>query len=128
MDVRRGKGSATKFQLSTDQVLHVLNCLHRPLPPALIVFFLARSFASRTHQSIKFDDLCTDFQLHEALDDSSPYATMALDATGAVTGFEYVSGSGAGLVPLTVPTASAASVSYPSQLFLLGLGGRNALS
>lgn len=63
----------------------------------------------RTHQSIKFDDLCTDFKLHEALDDSSPYATMALDAAGAVTGFSYVSGSGAGLVPLTVPTAASVS-------------------
>eukprot|EP00903_Cladosiphon_okamuranus_P014195 g13189.t1 len=62
-------------------------------------------------KSIKFDDLCTDFQLHEALDASTPYATMALDATGAVTGFRYVSGSGASLVPLTVPTASAASIS-----------------
>ncbi|CAM9195752.1 unnamed protein product [Ectocarpus sp. 8 AP-2014] len=60
-------------------------------------------------KSIKFDDLCTECKLHEALDDSSPYVTMALDATGAVTGFKYVSGSGAGLVPLTVPTASAAS-------------------
>ncbi|CBJ25804.1 conserved unknown protein [Ectocarpus siliculosus] len=61
-------------------------------------------------KNIKFDDLCTEFKLHEALDDSSPYVTMALDATGAVTGFNYVSGSGAGLVPLTVPTASAASI------------------
>ncbi|CAN0428257.1 unnamed protein product [Pylaiella littoralis] len=61
-------------------------------------------------KSVKFDDLCTDFKLHEALDDSSPYATMGLDATGAVTGFTYVSGSGAGLVPLTVPTALAASI------------------
>ncbi|CAB1113669.1 unnamed protein product [Ectocarpus sp. CCAP 1310/34] len=60
--------------------------------------------------SIKFDDLCTEFTLHEALDNSSPYVTMALDATGAVTGLTYVSGSGAGLVPLTVPTASAASI------------------
>ncbi|CAM9564850.1 unnamed protein product [Pylaiella littoralis] len=61
-------------------------------------------------KSVKFDDLCTDFKLHEALDGSSPYATMGMDATGAVTGFTYVSGSGAGLVPLTVPTASAASI------------------
>ncbi|CBJ25809.1 conserved unknown protein [Ectocarpus siliculosus] len=61
-------------------------------------------------KSIKFDDLCTEFTLHEALDDSSPYVTMALDETGAVTGLSYVSGSGAGLVPLTVPTASAASI------------------
>ncbi|CAM9564780.1 unnamed protein product [Pylaiella littoralis] len=61
-------------------------------------------------KTIKFDDLCTDFKLHEALDGSSPYATMALDESGAVTGFTYVSGSGAGLVPLTVPTASAASI------------------
>lgn len=62
---------------------------------------------------MKFDDLCTDFKFHEALDSSSPYATMGLDATGAVTGFTYVAGSGASLVPLTVPTALAASVSSP---------------
>lgn len=64
-----------------------------------------------TNQTVKFDDLCTDFKLHEALDDSKPYATMRMDATGSITGFTYVSGSGAGLVPLTVPTASSASVS-----------------
>ncbi|CAN0053457.1 unnamed protein product, partial [Scytosiphon promiscuus] len=61
-------------------------------------------------KTIKFDDLCTDFQLHEALDASDPYVTMALDAAGEVTGLTYVSGSGAGLVPLTVPTASADSI------------------
>ncbi|CAM9089995.1 unnamed protein product, partial [Ectocarpus sp. 4 AP-2014] len=66
------------------------------------------SYVTFPVKSIKFDDLCTEFTLHEALDDSSPYVTMALDATGAVTGLTYVSGSGAGLVPLTVPTASAA--------------------
>ncbi|CAN0399886.1 unnamed protein product [Ectocarpus sp. 12 AP-2014] len=68
------------------------------------------SYVTFPVKSIKFDDLCTEFTLHEALDDSSPYVTMALDATGAVTGLTYVSGSGAGLVPLTVPTASAASI------------------
>ncbi|CBJ25807.1 conserved unknown protein [Ectocarpus siliculosus] len=68
------------------------------------------SYVTFPVKSIKFDDLCTEFTLHEALDDSSPYVTMALDATGAVTGLSYVSGSGAGLVPLTVPTASAASI------------------
>ncbi|CAM9095540.1 unnamed protein product [Ectocarpus sp. 6 AP-2014] len=68
------------------------------------------SYVTFPVKSIKFDDLCTEFKLHEALDESSPYVTMGLDATGAVTGFNYVSGSGAGLVPLTVPTASAASI------------------
>ncbi|CAM9641494.1 unnamed protein product, partial [Ectocarpus fasciculatus] len=68
------------------------------------------SYVTFPVKSIKFDDLCTEFKLHEALDDSSPYVTMALDATGAVTGLTYVSGSGAGLVPLTVPTATAASI------------------
>ncbi|CAN0214942.1 unnamed protein product, partial [Scytosiphon promiscuus] len=61
-------------------------------------------------KTIKFDDLCTEFQLHEALDASGAYVTMALDAAGDVTGFSYVSGSGAGLVPLTVPTASVDSI------------------
>ncbi|CAM9520719.1 unnamed protein product, partial [Ectocarpus fasciculatus] len=69
------------------------------------------SYVTFPVKSIKFDDLCTEFTLHEALDDSSPYVTMTLDATGAVTDLTYVSGSGAGLVPLTVPTASAALVS-----------------
>ncbi|CBJ25803.1 conserved unknown protein [Ectocarpus siliculosus] len=68
------------------------------------------SYVTFPVKSIKFDDLCTEFKLHESLDESSPYVTMGLDATGAVTGFNYVSGSGAGLVPLTVPTASAASI------------------
>ncbi|CAM9848210.1 unnamed protein product, partial [Ectocarpus fasciculatus] len=68
------------------------------------------SYVTFPVKSIKFDDMCTEFKLHEALDASSPYVTMALDATGAVTGLTYVSGSGAGLVPLTVPTATAASI------------------
>ncbi|CAM9255649.1 unnamed protein product, partial [Ectocarpus sp. 8 AP-2014] len=68
------------------------------------------SYVTFPVKSIKFDDLCTEFKLHEALDESSPYVTMGVDETGAVTGFNYVSGSGAGLVPLTVPTASAASI------------------
>ncbi|CAM9455735.1 unnamed protein product [Ectocarpus sp. 8 AP-2014] len=68
------------------------------------------SYVTFPVKSIKFDDLCTEFTLHEALDESSPYVTMGVDATGAVTGFNYVSGSGAGLVPLTVPTASAAPI------------------
>lgn len=64
-------------------------------------------------QSVKFDDLCTNFKHHESLDESMPYVTMSLNEDGSMAGMEYVKGSGsAGLVPLTVPTASAASVRF----------------
>lgn len=66
----------------------------------------------QTQQSIKFDDLCSNFQQHEALDSSGAYVEMTVNEDGTVAGMSYVAGSGAGLVPLTVPTASAASVSF----------------
>ena len=63
-------------------------------------------------QSVKFDDLCTNFQHHEALDSSGGYVTMTVEEDGSISDMSYNAGSGAGLVPLTVPTDMAASVSY----------------
>lgn len=64
-------------------------------------------------QSVKFDDLCTNFKHHEDLDDSGGYVTMTVQDDGTVSGMVYNAGSGAGLMPLTVPTASASSVRKP---------------
>lgn len=60
---------------------------------------------------MKFDDLCENFKEHEALDSSGALITAALDMGGAITDMTLAFGADAGLVPLTVPTSQAASVS-----------------
>lgn len=62
-------------------------------------------------QSVKFDDLCQNFQEHEALDADSPVVTASVDATGAIVGMTLESTGVAGVIPVTVPTSDAATVS-----------------
>ena len=58
--------------------------------------------------SSKFDDLCTDFQLHEALDESDVVLTATLDnASGDVSDVSLSSSGTVGYVPFTVPSGSA---------------------
>lgn len=74
-----------------------------------IVFVLSTHLVLQ--QSVKFDDLCSNFKQHEDLDKSGGYVTMTLKPDKSVSSMAYVDGSGAGLVPLTIPTVDAASVS-----------------
>ncbi|CAM9115233.1 unnamed protein product [Sphacelaria rigidula] len=69
------------------------------------------SFITFPVKSVKFDDLCANFQEHEALDADSPTVTATKDAaTGSILGMSLDSTGGAGVIPVTVPTADAASV------------------
>lgn len=62
-------------------------------------------------QSTKFDDLCVNFQEHETLDSSGAVVTASVDVSdGSIIGMTMSHSSEAGLVPVTVPTASASSV------------------
>ena len=63
-------------------------------------------------QSVKFDDLCVNFQEHEALDADSPIVTATKDvASGTIVGMSLDSTGGAGVIPVTIPTADVGNVS-----------------
>lgn len=61
-------------------------------------------------QSVKFDDLCTNFKEHEALDESGAVVTATVATDGSITGMTLSYEGSAGLVPVTVPTADVAKV------------------
>ena len=63
-------------------------------------------------QTLKFDDLCHNFYSHEDLDASGAILTATKDTTGAIIDMTLAYGDENGApIPLTVPTADAASVS-----------------
>eukprot|EP00904_Undaria_pinnatifida_P003099 jgi/Undpi1/12790/HiC_scaffold_7.g02457.m1 len=69
--------------------------------------------------SKKFDDLCTEFTLHETLDHSQAYLTADISTeTGEITGLTLNTGSGrsAGFIPLTVPI----TVNVPTGTLIVG--------
>ena len=60
-------------------------------------------------QSVKFDDLCTNFRDHEDLDASGSVVTMTKTMVGEITNMRLSSSTGkdAGVVPVTFPTTTA---------------------
>lgn len=61
-------------------------------------------------QSVKFDDLCTNFKDHERLDASHALVTMTLTADGAISGMTLASDSSTGVIPVTIPSSLIDSV------------------
>lgn len=62
-------------------------------------------------QSVKFDDLCTNFKHHEDLDGSNALVTITKTSDGAISGMELSNtGGSAGVIPVTVPTSFADKV------------------
>lgn len=78
-----------------------------PLPPVP-----SRPWHLPCLQSVKFDDLCTNFQEHEALDSAAPVVTATLAADGSIMGMALDASGDAGLIPVTVPTASVDNVRF----------------
>ena len=67
---------------------------------------------SVTLQSVKFDDLCTDFKHHENLDFSASVVTVTKSSDGAIIDMA-LSHSGtvdATVVPVTVPKSEASKM------------------
>lgn len=77
---------------------------HLTLPPPVFPFLCT--------QTLKFDNLCANFYEHEDLDGSGAVLTAKKDATGAIIDMTLATSSNNGApIPLTIPTADAASVS-----------------
>lgn len=62
-------------------------------------------------QSVKFDDLCVNFKEHETLDASGVLVTATVASDGSISGMSLSYSDSAGLIPVTVPTDSVATVS-----------------
>lgn len=62
-----------------------------------------------SQQSVKFDDLCTNFQHHEELDSSSAVVTVTKTSTGTISGMTLSSSSSVGVIPITVPSTMITS-------------------
>lgn len=70
-------------------------------------------FVAATRQSKKFDDLCSEFTLHEDLDYSEAYVIANVDTTsGDITKLRLRTkrNRAAGFIPLTVPSTMNVSV------------------
>lgn len=63
-------------------------------------------------QSVKLDDLCQNFQAHEALDSDLPVVTATLANDGSIVAMTVESSGDAGVIPVTVPTASVDNVRF----------------
>lgn len=64
-----------------------------------------------TEQTLKFDNLCHNFYEHEDLDNSGAILTATKDPAGTIIGMALATTKANGApIPLTVPTASVASV------------------
>eukprot|EP00903_Cladosiphon_okamuranus_P009435 g8995.t1 len=62
-------------------------------------------------QTLKFDNLCHNFNQHESLDSSGAVLTATKDPDGTITGMALTTSSNNGApIPLTVPSASAAAI------------------
>lgn len=60
-------------------------------------------------QSVKFDDLCTNFQHHEELDDADALVTVTKTSSGSISGMELSATNSAGVIPVTVPSSMVTS-------------------
>ncbi|CAM9244706.1 unnamed protein product [Choristocarpus tenellus] len=70
------------------------------------------SFIDFPIKTLKFDHLCDEFNLHEALDNSAPLLKADKDDTGVVTSVRLDAASGtSGYIPLTVPSTMTVDVS-----------------
>lgn len=61
-------------------------------------------------QSVKFDDLCTNFGHHEDLDESEAVVTITVTPDGGIAGMSLEASGSAGVIPVTVPTTFVESV------------------
>lgn len=61
-------------------------------------------------QSVKFDDMCSEFTLHEELDYSGALLTATVDnVVGDITGLSLSASGTSGYIPLTVPSSTSVS-------------------
>lgn len=59
-----------------------------------------------TAQSVKFDDLCTNFRQHEDLDASESLVTVTKTPAGGIVGMTLSATGNAGVIPVTVPSSA----------------------
>lgn len=64
-------------------------------------------------QSVKFDDLCTNFTEHMTLDESESLLTVTKNQADQITGMTLsrTGTAGAGVIPVTIPKTMDATVS-----------------
>ncbi|CAM9431671.1 unnamed protein product, partial [Hapterophycus canaliculatus] len=109
----------------TDDVTDPLYVSPRPEnDPSLLEYWYIRVLAEMGKylntatfpvETLKFDNLCHNFYQHEDLDSSGAVLTATKDTTGAIIGMTLATANNNGApIPLTVPTASAESVSLGS--------------
>lgn len=74
-----------------------------------LAYMVSRPLFGTSLQSVKFDDLCTNFKHHEELDSSFAVVTMTKTSGGDISDMKLSNtGSAAGAIPVTVPTTTAA--------------------
>lgn len=68
--------------------------------------------ARYVRQSVKFDDLCTNFGDHEDLDAADATVTMTVSSSGVISGMTLSATNKAGVIPITVPSTMVDTVSF----------------